>query len=262
MGGIPRRSAETGSHVVRLFAERQRERKASYALVFVDAVAAFYSVVRDALWGPFRTLRCTREIFEEFGLDPVLGEEPWQQLHVEPAASEVIGVPERERQIMADWYPCTWVDVCGCELNAETRRGVVPGNPMADFLFNAVMVRVPEEIHRCSEEWAEGVMVPLAVGQNIGEVLRVVDCDDVAPVSDVDDLCLKVLAEEPDELIERTAGMIRVCRRASGQAWLEDELLQGQNRAHHEALRPWIAGVGGRSCSALRARRSSQLTTP
>ena len=51
MGGIPRRSAETGSHVVRLFAERQRERKASYALVFVDAVDAFCSVVRDALWG-------------------------------------------------------------------------------------------------------------------------------------------------------------------------------------------------------------------
>ena len=38
------KSAETGSHIARLFAERQRERKASYALVFVDAIAAFYSV--------------------------------------------------------------------------------------------------------------------------------------------------------------------------------------------------------------------------
>ena len=60
MGGIPQRSAETGSHVVRLFAERQRETRASYALVFVDAVATFYSVVRDALWGPSRTLRGSR----------------------------------------------------------------------------------------------------------------------------------------------------------------------------------------------------------
>ena len=125
MGGIPRRSAETGSHVVRLFAERHRKRRASYALVFMDAVAAFYNVVRDALRGPFRTLRCTRELFEEFGFDPVLGEELWQ-LQVEPAAAEVIGIPERERQIMADWYACTWVDVRGCELKAETRRGVVP----------------------------------------------------------------------------------------------------------------------------------------
>ena len=44
-----------------------------------------------------------------------------------------------------------------------------------------------------------------------------VDCDDVAPVSDVtyvDGLCLMVSAEKPDELIERTAEMIRVCRRA------------------------------------------------
>ena len=85
MVGIPRRSAETGSHVVRLFAERQRERTASYALVFVDAVAEFYSVVRDALRGPSRTLRCTRELFEEFGLDPVLGEELWHQLQTEAA---------------------------------------------------------------------------------------------------------------------------------------------------------------------------------
>ena len=67
MGGIPRRSAETGSHIVRPFAERQRERKATYASVFLDAVAAFCSVVRDALWA-FRTLRCTRELSEEFGL--------------------------------------------------------------------------------------------------------------------------------------------------------------------------------------------------
>ena len=108
-------------------------------LVFVDAVAAVYSVVRDALWGPFRTLRCTRKLFEEFGFGPVLGEELWHQLQVEPAAAEVIGVPERERQIMADWY----VPTC------------------------------------------------------------------------------------------------------SGQAWLEDELFQGQNRVHHETRWPWIAGVGG-----------------
>ena len=40
MGGTPWRSAETGSHVVRQFAEGQRERKASYAMVFEDAVAA------------------------------------------------------------------------------------------------------------------------------------------------------------------------------------------------------------------------------
>ena len=47
--------------MVKRFSERQRERRASYAFVFVDAVAAFYSVVRDALWGPSRTLRGTRE---------------------------------------------------------------------------------------------------------------------------------------------------------------------------------------------------------
>ena len=44
------------------------------------------------------------------------------------------GIPKRERQIMADWYARTWVGVRGCELKAETRRGVVPVNPKADLL--------------------------------------------------------------------------------------------------------------------------------
>ena len=108
---------------------------------------SIHSAVRDALWGPSRTLRCTQELFEEFGLDAVLGGELWHQLQTEPAAAEVIGIPERELQIMADWYACTWVDVRDYGLKAETRFGVVPGNPLADLLFNAVMVRVLEEIH-------------------------------------------------------------------------------------------------------------------
>ena len=81
------------------------------------------------------------------------------------------------------------------------------------------MVRVLEEIHKSSEELSGSVMVLLAVDQNIWDVLRVVDCDDVVLVTDVtyvDDLCLMVSAEKPDELIERTAEKIRVCRRALG----------------------------------------------
>ena len=102
---------------------------------------------------------------------------------------------------------------------------------MADLLFNAVMVRVLEKIHRCSEEMAGSVMVPLAVGQNIGNVLRVVDCDDVVPVSDVtyvDDLCLMVSAEKPDDLIERTAEMIRVCRRVLAKHGLKMNFCKGK----------------------------------
>ena len=127
-----------------------------------------------------------------------------------------MGIPERERQIMADWYACMWVDVRDYELKAETRRGVVLGNPMVDLLFNAVMVLVHEEIHKGSGEMSGG-MVPFAAGQNIWDVPRVVGCDDIAPASDetyVDDLCLMVSAEKPNELIERTAEMTRVCRRA------------------------------------------------
>ena len=124
MGGIPQRSAETGSHVARLFAERQ-----DLGLCGCDS-----GVLQCALWCPSRTVRCTRELLEEFGLDPALGEELWHQLQTDSETAEVISIPKRERQIMADWYACTWVDVRGCELKAETRRGVVPANPKADLL--------------------------------------------------------------------------------------------------------------------------------
>ena len=135
-----------------------------------------------------------------------------------------------------------WADVRGCELKAETRRGVVPGNPMADLLFNAVMVQVLEEIHSYSEEMAGSVMIPLAVRQNIGDVLRVVDCDDVVPVSDVtnvDDLCLMVSTEKPDKLIERNAEMIRVCRRALAKHSLKMSFSKGKTEC---ILRPFGRG--------------------
>ena len=143
---------------------------------------------------------------------------------------------------MADRHACTWVDVRGCELKAETRRGVVLGNSMADLLFNAVMVRVLEEIHRCSEEVAGSVMVPLAVGQNIGDMFRVVDCDDVVPVSDVtyvDDLYLMMSAAKPDELKERTAEIIRVCRRALAKHGLKINFSKGKTEC---ILRPFGRG--------------------
>ena len=188
-------------------------------------------MVRDALLGPSRTLRCTRELFEEFGLDPVLGEELWHQPQTEPAAAEVIGIPEREREIMADWYGCTWVD--DCELKAETGRDVVPGNDMADLLFNAVMVQVLEEIHKSSGEKPGSVMVPFAAGQNIGDVPRVSD------VAYVDDLCLMVSAEKPNEFIEKTAEMIRVCRRALAKHGLRMNFSKGKTEC---ILRPFGQG--------------------
>ena len=57
--GVALQELADGRHFTRIGGDwvARRERKASYALVFVDAVATFYSVVRDTLWGPFRTLR-------------------------------------------------------------------------------------------------------------------------------------------------------------------------------------------------------------
>ena len=132
---------------------------------------------------------------------------------------------------MADWYACTWVDVRDCELKAEARRGIVPENPMADLLFNAVMVQVLEEIHKGSGEMSGCVMVPFAAGQNIGDVLRVVDCDDIAPVSVatyVDDLCLMV-SREAKRVDREDGGNDQGLPTCIGQARFAEKCFQGQN---------------------------------
>ena len=47
-------------------------------------------------------------------------------------------------------------------------------------------------------------------------------------VTYVDDLCLMVSAVKPDELIERTAEMIRVCRRALAKHGLKMNFSKGK----------------------------------
>ena len=71
--------------------------------------------------------------------------------------------------------------------------------------FNAVMVRVLEEVHNASEESSGGVTV--------GRTLVMSSEWSISTTSSrcltyVDDLCLMVSAEKPNELIERTAEMI------------------------------------------------------
>ena len=94
-------------------------------------------------------------------------------------------------------------------------------------------------------------MVPFAAGQNIGDVLRVVDCDDIVPVSD---------AEKPNELIEKTAEVIRVWRRALAKHGLRMYVSKGKTEC---ILRPFGHGsIWWPACNALMARGSSLSTMP
>ena len=105
------KSAEIGSHVARLFAERQQ----------VGICGCDSGVPQCALWG--RLERC---------------DAPESSL-------KSLALTRRRAKFM-------WVDVRGCELKAESRRGVVLVNLMTDLLFNAVMVGVLEVILKSSEE--------------------------------------------------------------------------------------------------------------
>ena len=190
----------------------------------------------------------------------VLGEELWNQLQTEPAAAEVVGIPGREREILAHWYACTWVDVRDFELKAATRRGVVPGNPLADLLFNAVMVRILAEIHNANGESPGGVVVPYVAGENICDVDCVAGFDASTRVSDVtyiDDICLMVAAEKPEQLIERTAEMVRVCRRALAKYGLKMNFSQGKTEC---ILHPY--GEGSQALMASLQRVDEQRVIP
>ena len=102
-------------------------------------------------------------------------------------------------------------------------------------------------------------MVPFVAGQSVGDVFRVVDCDDIIPVSDVtyvDDLCLVVSAEKPNGLIERPAEMIRVCRRALAKHGL---LMNFSNGKTECILRPF--GDGSQDLMACLQRVDDQRVT-
>jgi len=138
-GGLPGRGAVYGSHVIRQFFQHSRRRKISAAVIFVDAVAAFYSVLRPLLVGFSGSDVELVTFLHRVGIPPEALAELVIFIRDFNSVLAQARVPEDLAALITDWHVGDWFTVDFCNSTASPEGGTRPGDPLADILFNFAM---------------------------------------------------------------------------------------------------------------------------
>ncbi len=138
MGGIARRAVDFGSLALRLLMERHRDARRSYAVIFVDIVAAFYNLEQKFLAPSREALRSGH---------PVAVENVVRDL----------GVSEHLAASIATSYSASWYTLQHDESYSKYTKGLLPGDPEVDLLFTTVITLALDEIQLQFEEHGIGI---------------------------------------------------------------------------------------------------------
>ena len=107
-GECPGRSPEFASHCARL-AARCKARGWSHATIFLDATAAFYSLMRPWVLGFNETEDCLRLLCAKVGIPTLMRWYPWRLVS---RFSSLLAHLERESVALArDWHTGNWISV-------------------------------------------------------------------------------------------------------------------------------------------------------
>ncbi len=204
-GSLPRRGTDQASHAVRLFLEWCTLKLHTGAVLFVDAVSAFYSVVRGLVMDLDVSDGAIAYLFSSLSMPPAAIHELAAKLQEQPILAGLDVHPHLHRQV-AEMHQNTWFSVQGIQPIAQTERGSKPGDPFGDVVFNFLMARIVRGISADLEQAGIGFKFDVPV-----DVLGIPPCTESAPdVSYVDDLALKILPPSPQAALPQLAVAIGI----------------------------------------------------
>jgi len=138
--------------------------KTSVAALFVDAIGAFYSVVREVVLNLPRTDHAVARICAQLQLPPEAAARVMQRLSEAPTESR-LDRSDHAKALMREAHRATWFRFRSTGRTvAVTRRGPRPGDPWGDYLFNLLMVEILEEI---ADECTNAGLVTLYRGEQL-----------------------------------------------------------------------------------------------
>ena len=140
-GGLGSRGSDFGAHIVRQFLDYCRVSKTSGAVLFVDVVGAFASVVREIVLGGLTDAGHVAALCAKLRLSQTLGQDI-----VEIARSGGIlgeaGASQHLLELIREAHRCTWFATEGVTDVVQTAAGTRAGDPLADAIFNLLMSSV------------------------------------------------------------------------------------------------------------------------
>ncbi|CAE7573770.1 unnamed protein product [Symbiodinium sp. CCMP2592] len=155
LGGRKGCPAAFGHFCSRAFLAYARATGQTAAILFVDIAAAYYGVIREAIFGARED-----QPIEVLAASLGLSRADLQQVHVyiteEPVLREQ-GAHELFCELASELHANTWFVLAGDSSLIETKRGTRPGGSLADVIFSMLFSKVLHRRDQCSER---GSLVP------------------------------------------------------------------------------------------------------
>ena len=223
-GGMPGRSTTTASHKLRTFLRIQRWRKQSAAIMVVDAVTAFYALVRQMVLHIPRTEEAVLAVCRDLKLGDVATGKVQQRMRQPPAAVR-LGLADHLNALMTEAHRGTWFRYRGTGATvAATKRGCRPGDPWADYLYNLLMVEVLQDV---TQGYLDQGLLVLFNGQPL-QAWEGIPAEALSDITFMDDIALVAEGGTPDQApqnghpprLPRERRPHALDRRCGGSQWL------------------------------------------
>ena len=144
-GGVESRGADFGGHIVRQFLDLGKAQGKSVAVVFVDVVGAFASVIREIVLGGLTEVGQIAALCSKLGLDQALGQEIIE-LARRGGVIDSVGASPHLMELLRESHCNTWFSTEGLDDIVRTDAGTRAGDPLADVMFNLLMAAVLQRL--------------------------------------------------------------------------------------------------------------------
>ena len=186
-GGRQNRTAAFATQAIREAQRYSRKRGSSLAVLFIDVVKAFYSVLRQMVMSVPLTDDALAKIMATIGLPREAMEDLAEHL-AQPTAFQEAGISTSLDATISEAHEDTWFSTQLLPTVAHTYKGTKPGDPLGDIVFNFLAARVLKQLEERLARLGIGLKLQLpedaflqpVAGGNPTCALEVSFVDDVA----------------------------------------------------------------------------------
>ena len=224
-GGRTGCSSDTPHLIVQQHFEFAHARRLPSAALFVGFKAAFYSVIRQGLFGSTLDETSFMVAMHRLGVTPDDLSTLLRNADSDVATS---GISHHVELLLVDLFRGTHFELDGLPEVALTSRGTRPGDPVGDILFNLLMVILMRDITadiqaRTSLTWL-GQCLPVSDVTTHDEVPIAAFCE----LAFVDDLAVLLRTETIDQLWPAAAHALTAVFAAAGKRGLSLNMEKGK----------------------------------
>ena len=211
-GSLPGQPLQVPMSIVRGFVRHLRQTSGCGGLLFLDGAAAFYSTLRESLFGTehMHEASAIQELAQAIFPDEEARLE-FLSLLLAPGLFESSGISEPARRILTSTLHRTFF-VYGRNFDRvyQTRSGTVPGAPLADVCFQLAFSKVMAQVRQAIVD--EGLEV--RVSPTAEEESSLPRGLSVPATSWMDDLAVPVRAAAPADLLNNAGRTLQVIEAA------------------------------------------------